>query len=104
MAHNRVATAPMVKNIASPEGYVTPRTIANYKTLAEGEWGIIVIEATRVHPSGSQFRQMLGMWSDKHVLGNAELVDASLKPPTIFTPRTSCGCFMITSRVIAYHI
>ncbi|MDP3065073.1 MAG: hypothetical protein Q8O40_18000, partial [Chloroflexota bacterium] len=31
-------------------------------------------------------------------------VDVSFKPPTIFTPRTSDGCFIVTSWVIAYQI
>ncbi|MDP3063048.1 MAG: hypothetical protein Q8O40_07540, partial [Chloroflexota bacterium] len=31
-------------------------------------------------------------------------VDVSFKPPTIFTPRTSDGCFIVTSWVIVYQI
>jgi 2,4-dienoyl-CoA reductase-like NADH-dependent reductase (Old Yellow Enzyme family)/thioredoxin reductase len=66
----------MVKNLGTPtEGYVTERSIAWYKSIAEGMWGIIVTEATRIHPSGSQFRGMLAIWSDKHIMGHAELVD-----------------------------
>ena len=72
---NRIVAAPMVKDLATPEGYATPRTIAHYRRLAEGQWGIIVVEATRVHPSGSQFRNMLSIYSDKHIAGHAEIVD-----------------------------
>jgi len=75
MASNRLIAAPMVKCFASPEGYPTERVIAHYKRLAMGGWGIIVVEATRVHPSGSQFRGMLSLYSDKHVMGHAEIVD-----------------------------
>jgi 2,4-dienoyl-CoA reductase-like NADH-dependent reductase (Old Yellow Enzyme family)/thioredoxin reductase len=75
----------MVRNQAAPEGYVTPRVVATYRRLAEGLWGVIVIEATRVHPTGSQFRQMIGLWSDKHIAGHQELVDAikMVSPKTI---------------------
>ncbi len=74
-APNRIIAAPMVQDLATPEGYVTRRMLAHYRRLAEGEWGIITVEATRIHPSGSQFRHMLAIWSDKHICGHAELVD-----------------------------
>lgn len=74
-APNRIFAAPMVKCFGSPEGYPTERVIAHYKRLAMGEWGTITVEATRVHPTGSQFRGMLALWSDKHVMGHAEIVD-----------------------------
>ena len=37
-------------------------------------------------------------------LAPAQGVDVSFKPPTILTPRTSDGCFIVTSWVINYHI
>lgn len=73
---NRILATPMVKDLATEQGYATRETVKHYGRLAEGEWGAIVVEATRIHPTGSQFRRMLSIYSDKHVCGHSEIVRA----------------------------
>ncbi|MBI5249840.1 MAG: FAD-dependent oxidoreductase [Desulfomonile tiedjei] len=73
---NRFFSAPMVRNWASPDGFVTERQIAAYTELAAGGWGLVVVEATYMRPDGNNFRQMLGMWNDRQVTGHEELTHA----------------------------
>ena len=72
---NRLINAPTVKNIATPQGYVTKRMVEIYKEIAKGGVGLIVVEATFVHPRGKTFRRMLGISSTSHIPGHADLVD-----------------------------
>jgi 2,4-dienoyl-CoA reductase-like NADH-dependent reductase (Old Yellow Enzyme family)/thioredoxin reductase len=73
---NRIFSAPMVRNWASPDGFVTERQIASYTELAAGGWGLVIVEATYMRPDGNNFRQMLGMWNDRQVVGHEELTHA----------------------------
>jgi 2,4-dienoyl-CoA reductase-like NADH-dependent reductase (Old Yellow Enzyme family)/thioredoxin reductase len=84
---NRFHAAPMVKNFCTEEGYVTAREVAHYRRLAEGRWGAITVEATRVHPTGSGFSRMMAMWSYKHQAGHTELIDVI----KIVAPETIVG-------------
>ncbi|MFX1521188.1 MAG: NAD(P)-binding protein, partial [Promethearchaeota archaeon] len=84
---NRFHAAPMVKNFCTEEGYVTARDVAHYRRLAEGKWGAITVSATRIHPTGSGFSRMLGLYSYKHQAGHAELIDAI----KVVSPQTIIG-------------
>lgn len=73
---NRIVAGPIVSNWADSEGYVTPRMIDTYIERAAGGWGLVIVEATFIRPDGNNFRQMLGLWNDRQVVGHNELAEA----------------------------
>ena len=73
---NRMVAGPIVSNWADPEGNVTTRMIDTYSERAAGGWGLVVVEATYIRPDGNNFRQMLGLWNDRQVVGHNELAEA----------------------------
>ena len=58
---NRVVMAPMVTLLASDTGAVTQRMLDYYAERARGGVGLIIVEATCVHPSGRAFPCQLGI-------------------------------------------
>ncbi len=48
IAPNRLVAQPMEGNDATSEGSVSTRAYDRYKKLAEGEWGIVIVEALSV--------------------------------------------------------
>ncbi|MGB9661677.1 MAG: FAD-dependent oxidoreductase [Moorellaceae bacterium] len=73
---NRMVMPPMVTNYAYTDGSVTPRLIAYHTERAKGGVGLIIVEATYVHPSGKGFKNQLGIYSDRLLPGLRRLVDA----------------------------
>lgn len=72
---NRITLPPMVTFNFSENGYVNGRKIDHYKQIAENGIGMIVVEATAVHPNGRLSDDQLGIWDDKFIPGLKELVD-----------------------------
>jgi 2,4-dienoyl-CoA reductase-like NADH-dependent reductase (Old Yellow Enzyme family) len=62
---NRIVMPPMVRNYATPDGIVTKRLIDHYVERAKGGVGLIIIEATAIHPQGKGFHQELGIYNDR---------------------------------------
>ncbi len=58
---NRLVSQAMEANDAAPGGGVSERTIERYKRLAQGKWGIVVIEATSVTEKSLARRHQLIM-------------------------------------------
>lgn len=73
---NRIVLPPMVRNYATPEGFVTRQLIDHYVSLAKGGVGLVIVEATYIHPAGKGFYQQLGIYDDKCITGLNELAEA----------------------------
>jgi len=76
---NRVVMPPMVMCYGGPNGEVTDQVVAHYEARAKGGAGLIIVEATCVHPSGKGFEGGLSIHTDSHIPGFARLTDAVKK-------------------------
>ena len=64
---NRIAMAPMCMYSAGEDGVATDWHLAHLAARAIGGVGLIVTEATAVHPGGRISPNDLGLWSDEHI-------------------------------------
>ncbi len=72
---NRIVMAPMgTFNCKNNDGKVTDWHLAHYGTRADGQVGLIMVEATAVLPVGVVRGGDLGIWSDDHIEGHKRLV------------------------------
>jgi 2,4-dienoyl-CoA reductase-like NADH-dependent reductase (Old Yellow Enzyme family) len=72
---NRIVMPPMVTNFATPDGFTTRQQIDHYAARAKGGAGLVIVEATSVHPSGKGWQQGLCINQDKCIPGLANLVE-----------------------------
>lgn len=76
---NRIWMSPMCTYSAAAggrkAGKLTPFHHAHYIARAAGGVGLVVVEATAVSPTGRITPNDLGLWSDDHTAGYADLVD-----------------------------
>lgn len=70
---NRIVMSPMCQYSAQG-GYVNDWHLLHYPTRAVGGVGLTLVEATAVEQRGQISPDDLGIWSDEHVAGLAELV------------------------------
>ena len=80
---NRFVAQPMEGNDAN-QGAVSERTLSRYRTLAEGQWGIIIVEAISISPHSLARKDQLVI--DRSKLGGyAKLVQEmkSIAPDTV---------------------
>lgn len=73
---NRIVYPPMVTQYADEQGFITDRARNYYEARAKGGAGLVIIEATYVHPRGHAFAQQIGISDDKFIPGLTGLVDA----------------------------
>jgi NADPH2 dehydrogenase len=73
---NRIVMAPMCMYQSDETGIVKPFHLHHYATRAIGGVGLVIVEATAVEPRGRITERDLGIWSDDHVGGLKDLVDA----------------------------
>jgi NADPH2 dehydrogenase len=72
---NRIVMAPMcMYSSHNEDGMVQEWHRTHYATRAVGQVGLIIVEATAVQPQGRISAQDLGIWSDEHIDGLAEIV------------------------------
>jgi 2,4-dienoyl-CoA reductase-like NADH-dependent reductase (Old Yellow Enzyme family)/thioredoxin reductase len=71
---NRIVMSPMGTKHASNEGYVTDHLKDYFEARARGGAGLIIVEATLVHPRGRGFENLLEITEDKFIPGLSELV------------------------------
>ena len=71
---NRIVMAPMGTKHASKEGYVIDQTKDYFEARAQGGAGLIIVEATLVHPGGRAYENLLEITDDKFIPGLSELV------------------------------
>lgn len=72
---NRLAMSPMCM-YSAVDGAVQPWHLLHYGARAAGGLGMVVVEATAVHPRGRITPHDLGIWSDAHQGGLRALSDA----------------------------
>lgn len=73
---NRVVMAPMcMYAVEKEDGILTPFHFAHYGARAIGGVGLIIIEATAVHPDGRLTNKDLGLWNDEQMVELKRLVD-----------------------------
>ncbi|HZG73866.1 MAG TPA: NADPH dehydrogenase NamA [Chondromyces sp.] len=71
---NRIVMSPMCMYSAESDGKVNNWHLVHYPSRAVGQTGLIIIEATAVTAQGRISENDLGIWSDDHVVGLAQLV------------------------------
>ncbi|EGL82819.1 NADPH dehydrogenase [Caldalkalibacillus thermarum TA2.A1] len=75
---NRIVMSPMcMYSCMDEDGKVTDWHRVHYTSRAVGQVGLIIVEATAVTPQGRISFHDLGIWSDEHIEGLAELVRLS---------------------------
>ncbi|MBT2574538.1 NADPH dehydrogenase NamA [Bacillus sp. ISL-51] len=73
---NRIVMSPMcMYSSHEKDGKVQPFHMAHYISRAIGQVGLIIVEASAVNPQGRISDQDLGIWSDEHVEGFADLTE-----------------------------
>ena len=72
---NRISVPPMAASKAE-NGFVSPKTVEHYRKMAAGGAGLIIQEATCVNEGGRFSDKQLGIWSDDHMSGLKQIVDA----------------------------
>jgi len=72
---NRIAVPPMCQ-YSAVDGLVNDWHKAHYAGLARGGSGLVIVEATGVLPEGRITPACLGLWSDAHARGLAEVATA----------------------------
>ena len=71
---NRLVCAPMARNYATVEGFVTQRSLDHYETIAKGGVGLIIVEATCIDaPRGKGFHYGLVLDDDRFTEGFGRL-------------------------------
>lgn len=70
---NKIVMAPMCMYEADKDGFVKPFHIVHYASRAVGGTGCILLEATAITPEGRISENDLGIWSDAHIPGLADL-------------------------------
>jgi 2,4-dienoyl-CoA reductase-like NADH-dependent reductase (Old Yellow Enzyme family)/thioredoxin reductase len=73
---NRMVMPPMVVSYATLDGYTTDRNIAYYEARAKGGAGLIIQEATYIHPLGQILGNEQGISDDKYIPGLKKLTQA----------------------------
>ena len=71
---NRIVMAPLTTQYASEEGYVTGRSLNFYEARARGGAGLLIVEATIIHPGGQAFANQLSISGDEFISGLSDLV------------------------------
>jgi NADPH2 dehydrogenase len=73
---NRIVMPPMCQYSSDNLGFVKQWHISHYVSRAVGGVGLIILEATAVEPDGRISPNDLGIWSDEHIEGLKNIVDA----------------------------
>lgn len=74
---NRIVMAPMcMYSSKNEDGMVEAWHQLHYTARAVGQVGLIMLEATAVHPQGRISSHDLGIWDDNHIEGLSKLVNS----------------------------
>lgn len=83
---NRVVLPPLVRfSMVEKDGFVTEGLLEWYKDIAEGEVGMIIVEASCICENGKLRDNQIGIWDDKFIEGLKKIADIGKKysVPTI---------------------
>jgi NADPH2 dehydrogenase len=72
---NRVVLSPMASQTAKPDGFVSAKTLEHYARLAQAKTGLMMVEYTYVHESGRSESHQLGISTDEHGAGLAQIAN-----------------------------
>mgnify|MGYP000922988221 CR=1 FL=1 len=75
---NRIAVPPMCQYMAT-DGFSNDWHLTHYSSIARGGAGLVIVEATAVAPEGRISPNCLGLWSDEHAIGLAQIASAIKK-------------------------
>lgn len=75
---NRIAVPPMCQ-YSAVDGLTNDWHLAHYTSLARGGAGLVIVEATAVSLEGRITPACLGLWSDEHIAGLAQVAAAIKK-------------------------
>ena len=74
---NRIVLPPMVTfGLSGADGMVTRDVVRHYARRACGGVGLLIVEATCIHPDGKLVQGQLGLWDDAQIEGHQMLTDA----------------------------
>lgn len=73
---NRMVMPPMVVRYGTDDGYATERTRDYYEARARGGVGLVILEASYVHPEGQIILNELGISDDKFIPRLSEVAAA----------------------------
>ncbi len=72
---NRFVMAPMVRNLATDEGYVTDAVVQHYRECSKGQVGLIIVEAAAITWEHRIMSKNIGIHDDKMIPGLKKLAD-----------------------------
>lgn len=70
---NRMGVSAMVSSYNQENGDITERYKAYHEAKAKGGFGLIITENYPIMPLAGGFRNLPGMWDDKHIEQNRDL-------------------------------
>ena len=74
-AKNRFVMAPMVRNLATDEGFVTDEVVQHYEECSKGQVGFIIVEAAAITWEHRIMSKNIGIHDDKMIPGLKKLAD-----------------------------
>jgi len=101
---NRLVLPPMCQYGAREDGHVTPYHLAHYGARALGGMGLVVLEATAIHPDGRISGNDLGLWSREQIPGLrsiAEIVSYNGAAPGIQIAHAGRKAWRHVKRLVA---
>lgn len=73
---NRYVLPPMVRNLATTEGFVTDEVVQHYEEISKGQVGLIIVEAAAIEWEHRIMSKNVGIHDDKCIPGLRKLADA----------------------------
>jgi NADPH2 dehydrogenase len=70
---NRIVVSPMCQYQAEDDGLVNDWHLVHYGSLSLGGAGLLITEATAIHPQGRITHRDLGIWNDEQIPGLTRL-------------------------------
>jgi 2,4-dienoyl-CoA reductase-like NADH-dependent reductase (Old Yellow Enzyme family) len=72
---NRTVMPPMVRNLATDDGYVTPELVDHYTARSKGKVGLIIVEAASIAKEHSIMKRNIGIYDDSMIDGLSTLAE-----------------------------
>ncbi len=76
---NRTVMPPMVRNLATDDGYVTQEVVEHYAARSKGDVGLIIVEAASIAKEHGIMKRNIGIYDDDMIPGLSTLADGIKK-------------------------
>ncbi|MDH4213411.1 MAG: NADH:flavin oxidoreductase [Candidatus Thorarchaeota archaeon] len=76
---NRTVMPPMVRNLATDDGYVTQELVEHYAARSKGEVGLIIVEAASIAKEHGIMKRNIGIYDDDMIPGLSTLAEGIKK-------------------------